>query len=74
MDLALKDLRVTLGLAERTMAPLRYGALLHEQFVAAVAKGWGKEDWCVLMRLLEDVTGTDVRSKAHPRHSAGDLG
>lgn len=64
MDLALKDLRVTLGLAERTMTPLRYGAMLHEQFVAAVAKGWGKEDWCVLMRLLEDVTGTDVRSRA----------
>lgn len=63
MDLALKDLRVTLELAERTMTPLRYGALLHEQFVAAIAKGWGKEDWCVLVRLLEDVTGVAVRSR-----------
>jgi len=43
MDLALKDLRVTLGLAARTMTPLRYGALLHEQFVAAVSKGGGRK-------------------------------
>jgi 2-hydroxymethylglutarate dehydrogenase len=61
MDLALKDIRVVLDLADRTTTPLRYGSLLHEQFVAAVAKGWGKEDWAVIMRLLEDVTGTEVR-------------
>lgn len=63
MDLALKDIRVVLDLADRTMTPLRYGSLLHEQFVAAVAKGWGKEDWAVLMRLLEDVTGSEVRTR-----------
>jgi 2-hydroxymethylglutarate dehydrogenase len=66
MDLALKDVRVVLDLAERTTTPLRYGALLHEQFVASVAKGWGKEDWAVLIRLLEDVTGDEVRSRKAP--------
>ncbi len=63
MDLALKDLRVTMDLADRTGTPMRYGSLLYEQFTAAIAKGWGGEDWCVLMRLLEDVTGDRVRSK-----------
>lgn len=64
MDLALKDLRVSMELAERTGTPLRYGSLLYEQFTAAIAKGWGSEDWCVLMRLLEDVTGDRVRSRS----------
>jgi len=63
MDLALKDLRVTMELADRTGTPMRYGSLLYEQFTAAIAKGWGSEDWCVLMRLLEDVTGDRVRSR-----------
>lgn len=61
MALALKDLRVTMDLAEQTMTPMRYGSLLYEQFTAAMAKGWGGEDWCVLMRLLEEVTGDRVR-------------
>lgn len=64
MDLALKDLRVTMELADRTGTPMRYGSLLYEQFTAAVAKGWGGEDWCVLMRLLEDVTSDRVRSRS----------
>lgn len=63
MDLALKDLRVTMELADRTGTPMRYGSLLYEQFTAAIARGWGGEDWCVLMRLLEDVTGDRVRSR-----------
>lgn len=63
MDLALKDMRVTMDLAERTGTPMRYGSLLYEQFTSAIAKGWGGEDWCVLMRLLEDVTGDRVRSR-----------
>lgn len=63
MDLALKDIRVTMKLAEDTGTPMRYGRLLEEQFVAAIAKGWGGEDWCVLMKLLEDVTGDRVRSR-----------
>lgn len=63
MDLALKDIRVTMKLAEDTGTPMRYGRLLEEQFVAAIAKGWGSEDWCVLMKLLEDVTGDRVRSR-----------
>jgi 3-hydroxyisobutyrate dehydrogenase len=61
MTLALKDLRVTLDLARKTMTPMVYGSLLHEQFVAANAKGWGSEDWACVMKVLELATGTQVK-------------
>ena len=61
MTLALKDLRVTLDLAARTMTPMPYGSLLHEQFVTAIAKGWGGEDWACVMKVFEMATGTEVR-------------
>lgn len=60
MTLALKDLRVTLELAQRTMTPVPYGAMLHQQFVAACAKGWGAEDWACLMKVTELGTDTQV--------------
>ncbi|MBK8741918.1 MAG: NAD(P)-dependent oxidoreductase [Betaproteobacteria bacterium] len=70
MTLALKDLRVTLGLAEKTMTPMPYGSLLHEQFVAANAQGWGGEDWACIMKVLELATGTEVRRGAMPPQPA----
>jgi len=39
MTLALKDVRVTLELAVKTMTPMPYGSLLQQQFVAAIAAG-----------------------------------
>lgn len=64
MALALKDINVTLELAAKTMTPMPYGALLHEQFVAAIAKGWGSEDWACVMKVLELATGTEVSRRA----------
>lgn len=61
MTLALKDIRVTLELAAKTMTPMPYGSLLREQFVTAIAKGWGAEDWACVMKVLELATGTEVR-------------
>ena len=61
MTLTLKDIRVTLELAAKTMTPMPYGSLLREQFVTAIAKGWGAEDWACVMKVLELATGTEVR-------------
>jgi 3-hydroxyisobutyrate dehydrogenase-like beta-hydroxyacid dehydrogenase len=66
MTLALKDVRVTLELAAETMTPMPYGSLLQQQFVAAIAKGWGAEDWACVMKVLELPTGTEVK-----RNSSG---
>jgi hypothetical protein len=38
--------------------------MLHEQFVAAVAKGSGSEDWAFVMTVLELATGTEVNRRA----------
>jgi len=38
-----------------------YGSLLQQQFVAAIAKGWGAEDWACVMKVLELPTGTEVK-------------
>ena len=61
MTLALKDVRVTLELAAETMTPMPYGSLLQQQFVAAIAKGWGAEDWACVMKVLELASGTEVK-------------
>ena len=61
MTLALKDVCVTLEVAAETMTPMPYGSLLQQQFVAAIAKGWGAEDWACVMKVLELSTGTEVK-------------
>ena len=61
MTLALKDIRVTLDIAAETMTPMPYGSLLREQFVAAIAKGWGAEDWACVMKVIELATGSEVK-------------
>lgn len=64
MSLALKDLQVTLDLAERTLTPTPYGSLLRDQFVAALAKGWGAEDWACVMKVAELSSDVQVRRGA----------
>ena len=61
MTLALKDVRVTLELAAKTMTPMPYGSLLQQQFVTAIAQGWGPEDWACVMKVFELATGTEVK-------------
>ena len=61
MTLALKDIRVTLDIAAKTMTPMPYGSLLREQFVSAIAKGWGAEDWACVMKVVELATGSEVK-------------
>lgn len=64
MTLALKDIRVTLGIAEETMTPMPYGSLLREQFVTAIAKGWGAEDWACVTKVFELATGSEVKRRS----------
>ena len=64
MTLALKDIRVTLELAAETMTPMPYGSMLREQFVAAIAKGWGAEDWACVAKVAELATGSEIKRSA----------
>ena len=54
-------IRVTRELTAKTVTPMPFGSLLHEQFVAAMGKGWGAEDWACEMKVMELATGTEVK-------------
>ena len=64
MALALKDLQVTLDVAEKSLTPTPYGSLLRDQFIAAIAKGWGAEDWACIMKVSELTSDVQVRRAA----------
>jgi 3-hydroxyisobutyrate dehydrogenase-like beta-hydroxyacid dehydrogenase len=46
--LALKDLRLALGEAERTAVPMPAADVAHDRLVAMMARGWAELDWSAL--------------------------
>lgn len=46
--LALKDLRLALGEAERTAVPMPAAGIAHDRLVAMMARGWSDLDWSAL--------------------------
>lgn len=66
IDLALKDLGLVLELGEETGVPLDLAARTQEQFVAARER-YGGSSWSpMVVRLLEDAVGTDLRAAGFP--------
>lgn len=66
MDLALKDLGLAHTLGDEVGVPLRLGALTEEIFVEA-RNAYGGEAWSTMVvRLLEDELGTDLRAPGFP--------
>lgn len=48
LDLGLKDITLALDVAHHVKAPMPFGSVLHDRFVAASAKGRGKMDWSAI--------------------------
>jgi 3-hydroxyisobutyrate dehydrogenase len=66
MDLALKDLGLAHALADETGVPLRLASLTEEIFVEA-RSAYGGEAWSTMVvKLLEDELGTDLRAPGFP--------
>jgi len=66
MDLALKDMGFALGYGKEFGVPLALATLTNEQFVKAKA-AYGGEAWSSqVVKLLEDVTGSDLRAPGFP--------
>ena len=66
MDLALKDLGLAQTLGDEVGVPLRLGGLTEEIFVEA-RNAYGGEAWSTMVvRLLEDELGTDLRAPGFP--------
>ena len=66
LDLALKDLGFALGLAEESGVPLDLAARVREQFAEARQR-YGGSAWSpMVVRLLEDAVGTELRAPGFP--------
>jgi 3-hydroxyisobutyrate dehydrogenase-like beta-hydroxyacid dehydrogenase len=50
LPLGLKDNRLVLAAAEEAAAPMPMASLIHDRFIAAIAKGFSNEDWVAFSR------------------------
>jgi 3-hydroxyisobutyrate dehydrogenase/2-hydroxy-3-oxopropionate reductase len=58
-----KDMQLMLDSAAELNVPAPVTALSTQMLRAAIARGYGEDDICGSIRLLEDLTGTTVKSK-----------
>ena len=56
-----KDVGFALEMARSLDIPLPQSAVTEQMLRAAVSKGWGDDDFCSAIRVLEDWTGTEIR-------------
>jgi 3-hydroxyisobutyrate dehydrogenase/2-hydroxy-3-oxopropionate reductase len=56
-----KDVGFALDLAKSLDLPLPVTAVTHQMLQAAIAKGWGDDDFCSTIRVLEDWAGIVVK-------------
>jgi 3-hydroxyisobutyrate dehydrogenase/2-hydroxy-3-oxopropionate reductase len=57
-----KDIGLMLDAAEELDVPLPLTALTRQMFQAAIALGHGDEDICSTIKVLESITGVEVKS------------
>jgi len=62
-DLMYKDLGLAMNLAKEVKIPMPMGALAHQTFSLANAKGLGKKDFTILVKMMEDLTDLRLRLK-----------
>jgi 3-hydroxyisobutyrate dehydrogenase/2-hydroxy-3-oxopropionate reductase len=58
-----KDIGLMLESANELNVPLPLTGLTQQMFRAAIARGFGEEDICSTVKVLEDITGVEVRKK-----------
>ncbi len=58
-----KDIGLMLDSANELDVPLPLTSLTQQMFRAAIAKGFGEEDICATIKVLEGITGTEVKKK-----------
>ena len=56
-----KDIGLMLDSARELQVPLPLTSLTQQLFRAAIAKGYGEEDICATIKVLEEITGVEVR-------------
>jgi 3-hydroxyisobutyrate dehydrogenase-like beta-hydroxyacid dehydrogenase len=59
-----KDVGFALDLAESLDLPLPMTAVTHQMLQATIAKGWGDDDFCSTIRVLEDWAGMVIKKSS----------
>lgn len=59
-----KDIGLMLESANEMNVPLPLTSLTQQMFRSAIAKGYGEEDICATIKVLEDIAGVEVKKKA----------
>ena len=58
-----KDIGLMLDSANELRVPLPITALTYQMFQVAIARGYGDEDMCATIKVLEDLAGVEVRGR-----------
>jgi 3-hydroxyisobutyrate dehydrogenase-like beta-hydroxyacid dehydrogenase len=61
-----KDLGLAIETGASLNVPLPLTSISQQSLRAAIARGWGEEDICGSIRVLEEMTGCEVRSNMSP--------
>lgn len=64
LDLAVKDIRLDIDLATELSVPVELLNLVLERYSEAQGRGWGTEDADAVVRLNEEATGIELRSRS----------
>ena len=67
--LAVKDLRLALAEAEKSLVPMTAASLVHDRLLAVMARGWSDLDWSALGLLAAAEAGLEDGSLHEPRAS-----
>ncbi len=57
LTLGLKDVRLAQAAADAAMVPMPLAGLLHDQYMTAIARGYGDFDWAGIARLSAEAAG-----------------
>jgi 3-hydroxyisobutyrate dehydrogenase-like beta-hydroxyacid dehydrogenase len=61
LSLGLKDVRLAQAAADAAMVPMPLAGLLHDQYMTAIARGYGEFDWAGIARLSAEAAGLPTR-------------
>ncbi|MBI2801345.1 MAG: NAD(P)-dependent oxidoreductase [Gammaproteobacteria bacterium] len=61
LRLGLKDVRLAQSAADAAMVPMPLAGLLHDQYMTAIARGYGDFDWAGIARLSAEAAGLPVK-------------
>lgn len=63
LKLGLKDTRLALAAADAAEVPMPLASMVHDHLLAALARGWGDQDWTVMSKVISEAAGLGERGR-----------